>query len=269
MSPGIYTLHSYLAGYRQVTGIDTVVTITANTAAGPVNLALSDTVLGTLNGRVTFLASPNSRVDITLVHPIAREAVPGLYTFNDSTGNTYQLTRIPPGTYIVWASYRNDGYVIDPDWVYKNGLPYVTFNPGDTSRQLDFSVTGAVEVISPTNPADSIFPVVVSTGMPVFKWNKYSSTHEYIVEVFNSNGTRIWGGYNANGTVNHAAITANQDSVVFNFDGSATDSIQPGKTYRWKVYADDDNAAGVQTLISSSEDQLGLFTRVTATAPKK
>lgn len=34
---------------------------------------------------------------------------------------------------------------------------------------------------------------------------------------------------------------------------------QDGKTYRWKVYADNDDAANVQTLISSSENHMGLF----------
>ena len=89
------------------------------------------------------------------------------------------------------------------------------------------------------------------------------------MEVFNSDGERIWGGFNVDGTINHPQISSHQDSVVFNFDGSASDTLRPGETYRWKVYADDDASANVQTLISSSEDQLGLFKRVTGITGKR
>ena len=34
---------------------------------------------------------------------------------------------------------------------------------------------------------------------------------------------------------------------------------EPGNMYRWKVYADDDDAKDVQTLLSASEYQMGIF----------
>jgi len=60
--------------------------------------------------------------------------------------------------------------------------------------------------------------------------------------------------------VNHTQIDANESSAVFNFDGSASDALQDGQTYRWKIYADDDATANIQNLISASEDQMALFT---------
>jgi hypothetical protein len=99
----------------------------------------------------------------------------------------------------------------------------------------------------------------VNTSTPTFTWEKYPSAKEYIIEVFNSNGETIWGGFDANGVVRHPQISQNETSAVFNFDGSATAQLQDGETYRWKIYADDDDALDVQNLISSSEYQMGLF----------
>ena len=83
---------------------------------------------------------------------------------------------------------------------------------------------------------------------------------EYIIEVFNSNGEVIWGGFDSSGVIQHPKIEAvNSMSVVYNFDSSAVDSLHVGETYRWKVYADNDATANVQTLLSSSERLMGLF----------
>jgi hypothetical protein len=253
---GTYGLRCYDSGYAQIS--DTSVTVYADSGLTGITLLLRNVTNTGLSGKITFLASQNSLVDITLVHPTTRDAVPGLNTMSDNNKN-YLLSGIPPGTYIAWASYRNDGYVIDPDWIFKNGLPYVTFAPADTLLTLDFSVTDAITIVAPTNPADSVYPVAVATATPVFSWLKYSGTHEYIIEVWNSSGDRIWGGYDTAGTVLHTQIGQQDTSAVFNFDGSATDSLHDGASYRWKIYADNDAALGVQGLISSSEDLRGLF----------
>ncbi len=48
-------------------------------------------------------------------------------------------------------------------------------------------------------------------------------------------------------------------SVLFNFDGTASESLKAGEIYQWKVYADDSRDNGIQTLISASEDLMGIF----------
>ena len=73
------------------------------------------------------------------------------------------------------------------------------------------------------------------------------------------NRDMIWGGFNADGSINHGKIGALLTSALFNFDGSATETLKSGEIYQWKIYADDDRADGVQTLISSSEDLMGIF----------
>jgi hypothetical protein len=48
-------------------------------------------------------------------------------------------------------------------------------------------------------------------------------------------------------------------SVTFNFDGTASESLQAGEIYQWKLYADFYGTPGVQQLISASEDLMGIF----------
>lgn len=254
---GLYNVQGFLEGWYQATAV-TGVTVTQGTVTSGVNLQLTATTGSSLSGRVTFLATQNGIVDITLAHPVSFEPIPGLDTLTDASTN-YTLHSIPPGTYIPWASYRNDGYVMDPDWIRKFGLPIMTFVSGDTAKTLNFSITGAVTIISPTNHKDTLVPVPIFTATPTFTWNSYPSTQEYIIAVYNSYGELVWGGYDANNNILHTKISAHTTSVVYNFDGSAKEPLKGGQAYRWKVWADKDGSTGVQQLISASEDLLGLF----------
>ena len=88
---------------------------------------------------------------------------------------------------------------------------------------------------------------------------KFPQTKEYVIEVKDINGNLIWGGFNESGEISHAPIPKEWTSVQFDFDGSATESLKSGNIYQWKLYSDDSAAPGVQTLLSSSEDLMGLF----------
>lgn len=254
--PGNYTLEVYLAGYREASLPVTVDVIAADSyEADDIEIEVHENA--DLSGQITFLAVTNGIVDITLIHPDTLDTIPGLSTLNN--GTTYLLEAIPPGTYIAWASFRNDGYVMDPDHIAKFGIPEVIYTDVSVNQTLDFSVTGAITITDPTNAARPVIPEVVNTDEPTFTWIPYPSAKEYIVEVFDSQGNTIWGGFDAAGVVQHPQIDFHQTSVVFNFDGTATILLQDGETYRWKIYADDDDALNVQTLLSSSEDQMGLF----------
>ena len=109
------------------------------------------------------------------------------------------------------------------------------------------------------NPANSITPALADSVVPTFYWNAYPQTKEYIIEVRDINGNLIWGGFTASGEIRHAQIPKEWNSVEFNFDGSALMQLQQGNIYQWRLYSDDEATAGVQTLLSSSEDLMGLF----------
>ena len=257
IDPGSYTLSVYRAGYREKSDPVTVDVIPdGNQEQIDIEVEMHDNA--DLSGQVTFLAVENGVIDITLIHPDTLDTIPGLSTQNDSN-NTYLLEAVPPGTFIAWASFRNDGYVMDPDRISKFGLPQVSFTEVSPDQIQDFEVTGAVTIISPTNEASLVVPEEVNTSSPTFTWEKYPSAKEYVIEVFDAQGNTIWGGFDTNGVVQHPQIGQNETSAIFDFDSSATAILQDGKTYRWKIYADDNADVNVQNLISSSENQMGLF----------
>ncbi|NIT61085.1 MAG: hypothetical protein GWN00_34245 [Aliifodinibius sp.] len=254
---GTYSLLAYKAGYEADTV--TVAALSPSAPSATAMIPLKPVSGATLKGKVTFLAIENSFVDISLVDSATFSAIPGLSTFSDTSALDYKINNIPSGTFLAWASFKNDGYVMDPDWIFKNpGVLEVAFTEGDTVN-LNFSVTGAITINSPTNPPDSIYPVIADSTIPTFNWTEYPSAKEYIIEVRKMNGDIIWGGFNSDGTVNHSPIDFHTTSVTFNFDGTASETLQAGEIYQWKVYADLYGTLEVQQLISASEDLVGIF----------
>ena len=148
---------------------------------------------------------------------------------------------------------------MDPDWIFKNPEALNVSFTSDTTKTLEFSVTGAINIFSPSNLTDSIIPDSVESSSPTFSWESYPQTKEYIIEVRDINGNLIWGGFTESGEILHSKITKDLTSVEFNFDGSASSELQIGNIYQWKIYSDVDANTGVQSLLSSSEDQMGLF----------
>lgn len=251
-----YRLYAVKSGYSSDSIPD--ITLTGESPDTTVELNINQVQGSTLNGMVTFLAVVNGTVDVSLLDARSLSVVGGLTTKIDVNRN-YALTGIPPGDYVAWASYENDGYVMDPDWIFKNpGALDITFN-SDSIAYINFSVTGAISIISPTNPDDEIIPAVAGSSAPLFTWVQYPSAQEYIIEVRDINGNLVWGGFDENGVIRHAQITRSFTSIRFNFDNSALSQLQTGQIYQWKIYADADNLPNVQTLLSSSEDQKGIF----------
>lgn len=148
---GVYIFHNLpvgdgytLVAWHSGPAGDTVAT-QANVALGQITrnvvIKLTEDPGRALKGQVQFLAISGATTDITLVDPDNRLAIPGLCTFN--AGGSYRMEHIPMGTYIVWGSYLNDGYVMDPDHIRKFGLPKVTKLAGDTAKKYSIPRTSA------------------------------------------------------------------------------------------------------------------------------
>lgn len=256
LSYGNYKLNALKASYSS----DSTYLANISTAASfmTIDMNIRQETGSTLNGFITFLAVTNGIVDVSILDKQTMATVNGLTAVIDTNRN-YQIKNIPPGDYLAWASYKNDGYVMDPDWIFKNpGALEINF-ASDSSASLNFSVTNAIKLISPTNNPDTILPVLVDSLNPSFSWSAYPQAKEYIIEVKDLNGNIIWGGFDENGIIRHAKIPKETTSVKFNFDGTAKSLLKHDEIYQWKVYADDDALNNVQTLLSSSEDLMGLF----------
>jgi hypothetical protein len=253
---GTYQVKGYLSNYNSA-ALSVAVTAGAETLGN--NIALTSGAGGTVSGLVSFLATNNGEVSVTLTNPLTKETIPGLVT--KTQGGTYSITKVPDGTYIVRATYSNDDYVVDPDWILKNGEPTVTLS-GNSVKQ-DFSVTGAVKLVSPTNDMTTARPIEIASSSPVFTWLAYSSTSDYVVEVSDINGNVIWGGFTKNGATitKNISVPKEQLSITFNSDGKATSTLKSNNIYRWRVYSskDDNSSSTGWKLISVSEDQRGLF----------
>jgi hypothetical protein len=251
-----YEVDAIKSGYQSIS--QPQVTLSSSSSSATVQINVNQITGSTLTGKVTFLAAQNGIVDISLLDKISHSVVNGLTAMIDTSRN-YVINNIPAGEYVAWASYENDDYVMDPDWIFKNpGALNVSFTT-DTSKVRDFSVTDPINIVSPTNPANSITPALADSVVPTFHWIAYPQTKEYIIEVRDINGNLIWGGFTASGEIRHTQIPKELNSVEFNFDGSATSQLQPGNIYQWRIYSDDDATQNVQTLLSSSEDLMGLF----------
>jgi len=256
LSYGSYEINALKASYSSDSTYNA--NISSGTSFKTINISINQGMGSTLKGAVTFLAVTNGIVDVSILDKETMAAVNGLSTIIDTARN-YKIQNIPQGNYIAWASYKNDGYVMDPDWIFKNpGALEINF-ASDSSSSLNFSVTNAISLISPTNNPDTILPVTVDSLNPSFTWSPYPQAKEYIIEVKDLNGNIIWGGFDENGIIRHAKIPKETTSVKFNFDGTANSLLKHGEVYQWKVYADDNALNNVQTLLSSSEDLMGLF----------
>lgn len=261
-----YTVKAYIKGYSSTSPAATV-----TTGAGvTINPALTALAAGTGTVAATFnliaatgVTTPTNMVT-SLVHPVTKETIPGLSLSQPFANSlTYNFAGVADGTYIVRTTYANDTIVVDPDAIVKFGEPTVTVAAGTANpASVGITATSAVGLTSPTNALASTVPVLVTGTTPTFTWASYPSTHDYVIEVMDaSNGTVVWGGFAGMGT---ASVTKNivilSTSIVYNSDGMATPLVL-GKTYRWKIYASkNSSSAPGWSLISMSEDQMGLIT---------
>lgn len=256
---GNYQVRGYVIGYNSN---EVATAVIAGTEVAGVDLALTTGATGSLTGTVRNLAASNKDVDVSLVHPLTKETIPGLST--KSSSQAYSITKIPDGVYIARATFKNDQRVMDPDRIAKFGEPIVTFT-GSSTIDLTFDVTDHVSLLGPSNESASVQPVLSTSGTPTFSWTDYSSTSDYVIEIIDaSTGAVVWGGFDTTGDLpsKKIIIPSSQTTIDYNSDGKAiVPELVPGRIYRWRIFAskNDQNSPTGWTLISASEDQMGLI----------
>jgi hypothetical protein len=251
---GIYDIKGIKAGYKQSVAVTD--TLTVETQNDQVDIALEAYSGSILTGKLSFIAGAEAKkTDIVLRDPKTLDIIPGLVTYTNALNNEFAFNSIPDGEFILWASLENDSNVMDPD---KNLGGINVMFPGDTGAFKQIDITGAIDIVSPTNPPDSIYAFQADSIRPLFTWTKqssYSSVKEYIIEVRDINGKKIWGGFEGT-VIQHEQISGS--ALSYRYPDSAP-ALIPGEIYQWKIYADNDAAADIQGLLSSSEDLMGLF----------
>jgi hypothetical protein len=254
VAAGNYSLIIKSLGHETYTSVANV-TISDGVVTTIENITLTAITGFNVSGTVTFLAVENGEVDVSLTDIETGAVIPGT---NVNTVNTnYSMDSVAPGDYYIRATFKIDGYVVDPDSIVKHGEPTVNVVAANLVDQ-NIDVTGAVTLTSPIVPADGI-PVEINTLFPIFTWAGYPSTSDYVVEVRDASGDVMWGGFDGtlNKLVNPPATTT---SIVYSDDGQGI-PLKNGQIYRWKVYAskDDGKEATGWKLISASEEAQGVF----------
>lgn len=251
---GTYTVTAYVQGSNYDKGSATL----AGGDEAEVNLNLNGDGAATLSGSVQIVNAPGGSatsvilvVESTFNDILARgEMPPGLRA--PSGGGTPSITGsfaiegIPAGSYVVLAAFENDLLVRDPDpGIAGTQILHRTFTAGEVVDLSDgFKITEALEVISPG--ADG--PELVTTATPIFTWVDDAGDEGYIIEVFDTFGNMIW-----SSTI--GKVTAQEASVVFDYDGTATEALQSGMYYQFKATSKD----GSGDPQSHTEDLKGVF----------
>ena len=259
---GPATLTTFLGGFNFDPAGPVTVTTDANTDQ---DIMAVGTASGEISGHVSFTAVSGAIIDVTLLHPGTRDALPKLQTFTDAGGD-YHMTGVPNGEFEIIASLENDGYVLDPDESVTQGIPMVVISeaaPVITGEQ--FKVTGSIQLTNPPSNTDGIIPEL--GDVPLFSWVKassYASADFYAVEVVDESGEAVWGGFDA--AMNFMPLVmvpqGNNPSISYNSDGTAILALlEPGRHYQLRVYAAvfDATVPKGYRLLSATETLDGIF----------
>jgi hypothetical protein len=133
---GPATLNTFLGGYNFAPTGPVTITADANTDQDIVAIG---TAIGEISGHVSFTSVSGDIIDITLLHPGTRDALPRLRTFTDSGGD-YHMSGVPNGEFEIIATLGNDGYVLDPDESVTQGIPMVVITEVPTASFRSWAI---------------------------------------------------------------------------------------------------------------------------------
>jgi len=249
LAAGHYTVTAYSVGH-----VYTAAEIDVAASSVALDLALAADAPGSLSGQVSIVdgggASATSVVAFveSTFDPMTGRGIapPGLRsprTGAPSITNSFAIDGVPPGRYVVVAAFENDGLVRDPDHCISGTADvHVQVAAGQpTATPAIFKVTGALAVMAPGATMAELV-----TAAPTFKWADDSSEDQYLVEVFDAFGQRVW-------MATTPGVSGGSPSLAYS--GPA---LRPGMYYQWRVTSSKQKT-GSQCELSRSEDLRGVF----------
>jgi len=102
---------------------------------------------------------------------------------------------------------------------------FVVTDKSNNQVQLIDTIFAVLDLPANVRPAHN---EVITTSTPVFQWDAVPGAIGYRVRVEKTDGNRVWWKHNLTST-----------SVMYNYNGSATEDLTDGNTYRWTVTAYD------------------------------
>lgn len=257
---GDYTVFNLAAGHYAVTAyaaghVYTAAEVDVAAAGVALDLALASDAPGSLSGQVSVVngggASTTSVVAFveSTFDPVTGRGIapPGLRSPRTGPPNVtgaFAIDGIPPGRYVVVAAFENDGLVRDPDHCIAGTADvHVQVAAGQpTTTPTAFKVTGALAVMAPgAMMADAV------TSAPTFRWADDSSEDQYLVEVFDAFGQRVW-------MATTPGVSGGAPSMAY-----AGPPLQPGMYYQWRVTSSKQKPGSGECELARSEDLRGVF----------
>lgn len=163
----------------------------------------------------------------------------------DVTG-AFTIEGIPPGRYVIVAAFENDNLVRDPDHCISGTADvHAQVTAGQpTAIGTTFKVTGALDVVSPgAMQAEAV------TTAPALRWADDSSEENYVVEVFDAFGQRVW-----NTTI--AGVSGGSPMIAYG------GPMASGMYYQFRVTSTRTQGSGPTAMtceIARTEDLRGVF----------
>ena len=175
-----------------------------------------------------------------------------------SADTSFSIANVPPGRYVLLASFENDGLVRDPDtsiagtdvrFVQVSDAGAVTVTSARSEDLVSIKVTDPIGVVGPGATG-----LEVVTAVPTFRWSKYPGVDHYEIRLFDAFGTLVY-------QDTAIAPQGGADPVVYDLvagsfvPAAASVSLASGMVYQFRVVAIKTSGAP----ISSTEDLLGVF----------
>ncbi len=248
---GSYTVTAYAVDHNYVIG---TAEVNANTVK--VDLDVSDEAASAVSGQVSIVNGDGASTTSVVLFvestydPLTGRgvSVPGLRAprtgIPDVTG-AFTIDGVPAGRYVVVAAFENDGLVRDPDLCISGTDDVHIEVPVSSPLSISqtFKLTGALAVTEP----GALGATLVETANPTFRWVDDSGEDQYVVELFDSYGQRVW-------TKTMPGVSGTSPSMLY--DGPALTS---GMYYQFRVTSTASNGGGDVCNKSRTEDLKGMF----------
>jgi hypothetical protein len=238
---GSYTVNAYMTGHNY-----TVATADVAAATVKVDLKLAADEASAVSGLASIVNGGGATttsvvlfIESTYDPATGRGVtVPGLRAGDVTTA--FSIEGVPAGKYVVVAAFENDGLVRDPDLCIAGTDDVHIEVAAATPLAISdtFKITGALAV---TDPGATTAQAV--TGVPTFKWVDDSGESQYLVELFDAYGQRVW-------MKTMPGVSGGTPTMTY--DGPALTS---GMYYQFRVTSSSNNNCA----LSRTEDLKGVF----------
>jgi len=269
LAAGVYTVKAYAREQGPLyVGSVTVQAGTGNQS--PAKIGVHGAGLATVRG--TLAGNPGLEpVVLSLHEPITGAMIPG--TRLTVEGADFQWENVPAGRFFIQLRVGSKGYVLSPENLKKGSIETIgaasSCTPNEARVEGVSVHTVDVEEVSVAVTMVQALELVKPTGgtiqavNPELGWTVFPNTDFYVIEVQDSTGHAVFGGFALDGTPRmkvppETSALFYGDLAYANVDPSfiPSENLVSGSIYDWRVFACKNDAspnAGCRAVSSSAQ----------------